>query len=93
MNNDKCVGRSIEGIVYFLKNELLTFTINFYSEVDYEFVRIGEVVVKVNSTWNSDVVVTKKLYDFDGETKASLFIITVRASVPTEKIEIFTNNP
>ncbi len=93
LNNDKCVGRSIEGIVYFLKNELLTFTINFYSEVDYEFVRIGEVVVKVNSTWNSDVVVTKKLYDFDGETKASLFIITVRASVPTEKIEIFTNNP
>ena len=90
---DKCVGRSIEGIVYFLKNEFLTFTINFYSEVDYEFVRIGEVVVKVNSTWNSDVVVTKEQYDFSGETKASRFTIKVRASVPTDKIEFFTNNP
>lgn len=93
LNNDKCVGRSNEGIVYFLKNESLTFTINFYSEVDYEYIRFGEVVVKVNSTWNSDVVVTKTQYDVDGETKASLFIITVRASVPTEKIEFFTNNP
>lgn len=93
LNNDKCVGRSNDGIVYFLKNEYLTFTINFYSEVDYEFVRIGEVVVKVGSTWNSDVVVTKEQYDFDGETKASRFTITVRASVPTEKIEFFTNNP
>ncbi len=92
---DKCVGRSNEGIVYFLKNDRLTFTINFNSEVDYEFVRIGEVVVKVNSTstWNSDVVVTKEQYDFDGETKASRFTIKVRASVPTEKIEFFTNNP
>lgn len=90
---DKCVGRSSEGIVYFLKNDLLTFTINFYSEVDYEFVRIGEVVVRVNSTWNSDVVVKKEQYDFDGETKASRFTITVRASVPTEKIEFFTNDP
>lgn len=90
---DKCVGRSNEGIVYFLKNESLTFTINFYSEVDYEFVRIGEVVVRVDSTLNSDVVVTKELYGFDGETKASRFTITVRASVPTEKIEFFTNNP
>lgn len=90
---DKCVGRANGGIVYFLKNEYLTFTINFYSEVDYEFVRFGEVVVKVNSTWNSDVVVTKEQYDFDGETKASRFTITVRASVPTEKIEFFTNNP
>lgn len=90
---DKCVGRSIEGIVYFLKNDLLTFTINFYSEVDYEYIRIGEVVVKVNSTWNSDVVVTKEQYGFDGETKASRFTITVRASVSTEKIEFFTNNP
>ena len=90
---DKCVGRSNDGIVYFLKNDLLTFTINFNSEVDYEFVRIGEVVVKVGSTWNSDVVVTKEQYDFDGETKASRFTITVRASVATEKIEFFTNNP
>ncbi len=90
---DKCVGRSNEGIVYFLKNEFLTFTINFYSEVDYEFVRIGGVVVKVNSTSNSDVVVTKEQYGFDGETKASRFTITVRASVSTEKIEFFTNNP
>lgn len=90
---DKCVGRSNEGIVYLLKNELLTFTINFYSEVDYEYIRIGEVVVKVNSTWNSDVVVKKEQYDFDGETKASRFTITVRASVSTEKIEFFTNNP
>ncbi len=93
LNNDKCVGRSNEGLVCFLKNESLTFTINFYSEVDYEYIRFGEVVVKVNSTWNSDIVVTKEQYDFDGETKASLFIITVRASVPTEKIEFFTNNP
>lgn len=90
---DKCVGRSSEGIVYFLKNDLLTFTINFYSEVDYEFVRIGEVVVRVNSTWNSDVVVKKEQYGFDGETKASRFTITVRASVSTEKIEFFTNDP
>lgn len=90
---NKCVGRSNDGIVYFLKNEYLTFTINFYSEVDYEFVRIGEVVVRVNSTWNSDVVVTKEQYEFDGETKASRFTITVRASVPTEKIEFFTSNP
>ena len=90
---DKCVGRSHEGIVYFLKNDLLTFTIDFISEVDYEYIRIGEVVVRVNSTWNSDVVVTKEQYDFDGETKASRFTITVRASVPTEKIEFFTNNP
>ncbi len=90
---DKCVGRSIEGSVYFLKNEYLTFTINFYSEVDYEFVRIGEVVVRVNSTWNSDVVVTKEQYEFDGETKASRFTITVRANIPTEKIEFFTSNP
>ena len=90
---NKCIGRSNEGIVYFLKNEFLTFTINFYSEVDYEFVRIGEVVVKVNSTWNSDVVVTKEQYDFSGETKASRFTIKVRASVPTDKIEFFTNNP
>ena len=90
---DKCVGRSIEGIVYFLKNEFLTFTIKFYSEVDYEFVRIGEVVVKVNSTWNSDVVVTKEQYDFSGETKASRFTIKVRAIITTEKIEFFTKNP
>ena len=90
---NKCVGRSIEGIVYFLKNESLTFTINFYSEVDYEFVRFGEVVVKADGTWNSGVVVKKEQYDFDGETKASRFTITVKASVPTEKIEFFTNNP
>ena len=92
-NKNKSVGRANGGIVYFLKNEYLTFTINFYSEVDYEFVRFGEVVVKVNTTWNSDVVVKKEQYDFDGETKASRFTITVRASVPTEKIEFFTNNP
>ena len=90
---EKCVGRSNDGTVYFLKNELLTFTINFYSEVDYEYIRFGEVVVKVNSTEDSDVVVKKEQYDFDGETKASRFTITVRASVPTEKIEFFTNNP
>lgn len=90
---NKCVGRSIEGIVYFLKNEYLTFTINFYSEVDYEFVRIGEVVVKVGSTLNSDVDVTKEQYGFDGETKASRFTIKVRAIITTEKIEFFTNNP
>lgn len=90
---EKCVGRSNDGIVYFLKNESLTFTINFYSEVDYEYIRFGEVVVKVNSTGNSDVVVKKEQYDFDGETKASRFTITVKASVPTEKIEFFTNNP
>lgn len=90
---DKCVGRTNEGIVYFLKNDLLTFTINFNSEVDYEFVRIGEVVVRVNSTGNSDVDVKKEQYEFDGETKASRFTITVRAIVPTEKIEFFTNNP
>lgn len=93
LSEDKCVGRSHEGIVYFLKNELLTFTIDFISEVDYEYIRFGEVVVKVNSTWNSDVVVTKTQYDIDGETKASRFTITVRASVSTEKIEFFTNNP
>ena len=93
LNKDKCVGRSNEGLVYFLKNESLTFTINFYSEVDYKYIRFGEAVVKVNSSYSSDVVVTKTQYDVDGETKASLFIITVRASVPTEKIEIFTNNP
>lgn len=91
---DKCVGRSNEGIVYFLKNESLTFTINFYSEVDYEFVRFGEVVVKVDdSTLNSDVDVTKEQYDFDGKTKASRFTITVKAIVATEKIEFFTNDP
>ena len=90
---DKCVGRSNEGIVYFLKNDRLTFTIYFNSEVDYEFVRIGEVVIKVGSTGNSDVDVTKEQYDFDGETKASRFTITVKASVATEKIEFFTNNP
>lgn len=76
-----------------MKNDLLTFTINFYSEVDYEFVRIGEVVVRVGSTSNSDVVVKKEQYGFDGETKASRFTITVRASVSTEKIEFFTNDP
>lgn len=90
---DKCVGRANGGNVYFLKNEYLTFTINFYSEVDYEYIRFGEVVVKVNSTSNSDVVVTKEQYDFDGETKASRFTIKVRAIVTTEKIEFFTNNP
>lgn len=90
---NKCVGRANGGIVYFLKNESLTFTINFYSEVDYEYIRFGEVVVKVNSTGNSDVIVKKEQYEFDGETKASRFTITVRASVPTEKIEFFTNNP
>lgn len=90
---DKCVGRANGGILYFLKNEYLTFTINFYSEVDYEFVRFGEVVVKVNSTLNSDVVVKKEQYGFDGETKASRFTITVKASVPTGKIEFFTNDP
>ncbi len=90
---DKCVGRSNDGIVYFLKNELLTLTINFYSEVDYEYIRFGDVVVKVNDTENSDVVVKKEQYEFDGETKASRFTITVKASVSTEKIEFFTNNP
>lgn len=90
---DKCVGRSNEGIVYFLKNEFLTFTINFYSKVDYEFVRLGEVVVKVGSTLNSDVVVIKEQYDYDGETKANRFTIKVRAIITTEKIEFFTNNP
>lgn len=91
---DKCVGRANGGILYFLKNEYLTFTINFYSEVDYEFVRFGDVVVNVNSSSsNSDVVVKKEQYGFDGETKASRFTITVKASVATEKIEFFTNNP
>lgn len=90
---DKCVGRANGGSLYFLKNEYLTFTINFYSEVDYEFVRFGDVVVNVNSTLNSDVVVKKEQYGFDGETKASRFTITVKASVATEKIEFFTNNP
>ena len=91
-NSGKSLGRT-NGFRYFLKNESLTFTINFYSEVDYEYIRFGEVVVKVNSTGNSDVVVKKEQYEFDGETKASRFTITVRASVPTEKIEFFTNNP
>ena len=92
---DKCVGRANGGSLYFLKNEYLTFTINFYSEVDYEFVRFGDVVVNVNSstTSNSDVDVKKEQYGFDGETKASRFTITVKASVATEKIEFFTNNP
>ncbi len=90
---NKCVGRANGGSLYFLKNEYLTFTINFYSEVDYEFVRFGDVVVNVNSTLNSDVVVKKEQYGFDGETKASRFTITVKASVATEKIEFFTNNP
>lgn len=91
---DKCVGRANGGILYFLKNEYLTFTINFYSEVDYEFVRLGDVVVNVNSSSsNSDVDVKKEQYGFDGETKASRFTITVKASVATEKIEFFTNNP
>ena len=92
LNIDKLVGKHGTS-VYFLKNEFLTLTINFYSEVDYEYIRFGDVVVRVNSTENSDVKVTKGLYDVDGETKASFFIITVRASVPTEKIEFFTNNP
>lgn len=87
---DKCVGRA--NGVYFLKNEYLTFTINFYSEVDYQFVRLGELVVKVDNSHTSDVQVTKGQYFFNGEN-ASCFIITVRASVPTEKIEFFTNNP
>lgn len=90
---NKCVGRANGGILYFLKNEYLTFTINFYSEVDYEFVRFGEVLVKVNSSSNSDVIVTKEQYDYDGETKASRFTIKARAIVETEKIEFFTNNP
>lgn len=91
-NKDKCVGKS--GLYeYFLKDDFLTLTFNFYSEVEYEYIRFGEVVVRVNSTWNSDVVVTKEQYDFSGETKASRFTIKVRASVPTEKIEFFTNNP
>ena len=91
LNKDKCVGKS--GLYeYFLKNEFLTLTINFYSEVDYEYIRFGDVVVKVDDTENSDVKVTKGLYDFNGKT-ASFLIITVRASVPTEKIEFFTYNP
>ena len=91
-NSGKSLGRT-NGFRYFLKYDFLTLTINFYSEVDYQFVRLGELVVKVNSTGNSDVVVKKEQYEFDGETKASRFTITVRASVPTEKIEFFTNNP
>lgn len=91
-NSGKSLGRT-NGFRYFLKDDFLTLTINFYSEVDYQFVRLGELVVKVNSTGNSDVVVKKEQYEFDGETKASRFTITVRASVPTEKIEFFTNNP
>lgn len=91
-NSGKSLGRT-NGFRYFLKDDFLTLTINFYSEVDYEYIRFGEVVVKVNSTGNSDVVVKKEQYEFDGETKASRFTITVRASVSTEKIEFFTNNP
>lgn len=90
-NKDKCVGKS-GSYEYFLKNEFLTLTINFYSEVEYEYIRFGDVVVKVNDTENSDVKVTKGPYDFNGKT-ASFLIITVRASVPTEKIEFFTYNP
>ena len=90
---DKCIGRSNEDIVYFLKNEVLTFTIDFYSEVNYKYVRFGEVLVEVGSTWNSDVSVKKEQYDYDGETKASRYTITVRASIATEKIEFFTDNP
>lgn len=92
VNSGKSLGRT-NGFRYFLKEEFLTFTINFFSEVDYEFVRFGELVVKVDNSHTSDVVVTKGQYDYNGETKASFFIITVRASVPTEKIEFFTNNP
>ena len=33
------------------------------------------------------------LFSACGGKKASRFTITVRASVPTEKIEFFTNNP
>lgn len=91
-NKDKCVG--ISGLYeYFLKDDFLTLTFNFYSEVEYEYIRFGDVVVKVNDTENSDVVVKKEQYEFDGETKASRFTITVKASVSTEKIEFFTNNP
>lgn len=90
-NKDKCVG--ISGLYeYFLKDDFLTLTFNFYSEVEYEYIRFGDVVVKVNDTENSDVKVTKGLYDYDGKT-ASVLNITVRASVPTEKIEFFTYNP
>ena len=89
---DKSVGRHGE-IVYFLKNEFLTFTINFSSEVNYEFVRFGEFLVNVDSSSNSDIIVTKEQYGYDGETQASRFIIKVRAFVATEKIEFFTNNP
>lgn len=92
VNSGKSLGRT-NGFRYFLKDDFLTLTINFFSEVDYQFVRFGELVVKVNSTGNSDVVVKKEQYEFDGETKASRFTITVKASVPTEKIEFFTNNP
>ena len=80
-NKDKCVG--ISGLYeYFLKDDFLTLTFNFYSEVEYEYIRFGDVVVKVNDTENSDVKVTKGLYDYDGKT-ASVLNITVRASVPT----------
>ena len=90
---DKCIGRSNEGIVYFLKNEVLTFTIDFYSEVNYEYVCFGEVLVKVDSNSNSDVIVTKEQYDYNGQTKASRFIVTFKAFIATEKIEFFTDNP
>ena len=93
VNSGKSLGRT-NGFRYFLKDDFLTLTINFFSEVDYQFVRFGKLVVKVDdSTLNSDVIVKKEQYEFDGETKASRFTITVRASVPTEKIEFFTNNP
>lgn len=90
-NSGKSLGRT-NGFRYFLKDDFLTLTINFYSEVDYQFVRLGELVVKVDNSHTSDVQVTKGQYFFNGEN-ASCFIITVKASVATEKIEFFTNNP
>ena len=90
---DKCLGRTNESLVYFFKDEVLTFTIDFYSEVDFEYVRFGDVLVKINDNSNPDVVVTKTQYDYLEETPASRITITVKATVATETIEFFTNNP
>lgn len=89
----KYIGISSVGELYFFKDETIIVTIDFYSNVNLEYVRLGDIVIKVNDMTNENVSVKKELYDYSGDEKASRFIITAKAVVKLSKIEFFANNP
>lgn len=89
----KYVGISSVGELYFFKDETIIVTIDFYSIANFEYVRLGDIVIKVGDMTNENVSVKNELYDYSGDEQASRFIITAKAVVALSKIEFFANNP